>query len=205
GGAKYKREEETRAGDEAFPGRARSARAGIHLLECALGQMGPGYRCARPGHESMWHTHGNLLQPYILREIVVGATLALKLPADRGRVVAAAEHLGEKPLLCRPAGIGLRLAIAARHGVIEPAVRGVLVDVNVVALLVPLEAVAKAPNVIERDDVIRFTKSAEHRAGQCRDDVVERFRLQLIDLPFALRGGAIPDDSGADPHFRLEH
>src|SRR5437016_5901985 len=149
-------------------------------------------------------TAQQLLQPHVFGEIVIETAHALKLPADRGGVIAAAEHLGEKPLLRRPAGVGLRLARAARHGVVEPAVRGALVDVDVVALLVPLEAVAKAPNVIERDDMIRFTKGAEHGAGQCRHDVVERSWLQLVDLPFPLRGRAIPNDSGADRHLRRE-
>src|SRR5262249_17799769 len=93
-----------------------------------------------------------LLQPHVLGEIVARARVARKLPADRGRVIAAAEGLGEELLLRRPAGVGLRLAITARHGVVEPAMRGILVDMDVVALLVPLEAVAKAPNVIKRDD-----------------------------------------------------
>src|SRR5215475_1072826 len=106
-----------------------------------------------------------LLQPHVLGEIVARARGALKLPADRGGVKATAEDLGEELLLRRPAGVGLRLAIAARHGVVEPAMRGILVDVDVVALLVPLEAVAKAPNVIKRDDVTRFSEGAEHRAG----------------------------------------
>src|SRR5215470_12733295 len=144
------------------------------------------------------------LQPYILREIVMGTALAFKLPADRA-VIAAAEHLGEKALLRSPAGVGLRLAITARHGVVEPAMWRVLVDVDVVALVVRLKAVAEAPHVVERDDVIGFAEGAEHRAGQCRDDVIERFRLQLVDLPFALARGAVPNDGGADPHLGGEH
>src|SRR5262249_41030620 len=114
-------------------------------------------------------TTQQLLQPYILRKIVVRAALTFKLPADRGGIVAAPEQVGEEPLLCRPAGVGLWLAIAPWHGVVEPAMRGIFVDVDVVAPLVPLEAVAKAPDVIERDDVIGLAKSAEHRAGQGRD------------------------------------
>src|SRR5256885_17179167 len=91
-------------------------------------------------------TARQLLQSYVLGEIVARAALAPKLPADRGGVIAPAERLGEKPLLRCPAGVGLRLAITARHGVVEPAVRGALVDVDVVALFLPLEAVAETPN-----------------------------------------------------------
>src|SRR5262245_45531145 len=145
------------------------------------------------------------LQSYVLREIVIGTAVAFKPPADGAAVIAATEHLGEEALLRGPAGVGLRLAIAARHGVVEPAMRRVLVDVDVVALLVRFEAVAEAPHIIERDDVIGLAKGAEHRAGQCRDDVIERFRLQLVDLPFALACGAVPHHGGADRHLRGEH
>src|SRR6266540_1823847 len=79
-----------------------------------------------------------LLQPNVLREVVARAALALEAPADGLGVVARAEHLGQELLLRGPAGVGLRLAITARHGVVEPAVRRVLVNVDVVGLLVLL-------------------------------------------------------------------
>src|SRR5262245_36006412 len=87
------------------------------------------------------------LQTHVLGEIVAWTARALKLPADRGGVIAAAKHLGQEPLLRRPTGVGLRLAIAARHGVVEPAMRRVFVDMAVVALLMAFEAFGEAPNV----------------------------------------------------------
>src|SRR5215475_10842006 len=72
-----------------------------------------------------------LLQPHVLGEIVARARGALKLRADRGRVIAAAEDLGEELLLRRPAGVGLRLAIAPGHVVVEQAKRGILLTMNV--------------------------------------------------------------------------
>src|SRR5215813_4722282 len=55
-----------------------------------------------------WYLASTLLQPYVLGEIVMGAAVAFKPPADGAAVIAAAEHLGEEALLRGPAGIGLR-------------------------------------------------------------------------------------------------
>src|SRR5262245_7779423 len=73
-----------------------------------------------------------LLHPHVLGEIVVLAAVAGELPAHHA-IPFAAEHLGEEALLRGPTGFGLGLAVAARHGVVEPAVRRAAIDVDVVA------------------------------------------------------------------------
>src|SRR5262249_37948641 len=95
-----------------------------------------------------------LLQPHVLGEVVRRTRLAFEAPTDGARVVIRAERLSKEALLRGPTGVGLRLAITARHGVVEPAVRRVPVNMNVVAFLVRLKAVAEAAHVIERNDVV---------------------------------------------------
>lgn len=48
-------------------------------------------------------------------------------------------------------GPGLRLgaAVAPRHGVVEPVVGSVAVDMNGVGFAVPLEAIAKPPHIVD--------------------------------------------------------
>ena len=66
------------------------------------------------------------------------------------------------------------------------------IDLDGVGLVVAIETVAKAPHVGQRDDVIGLAEYAEHRAFDARDDLVERRRKALVDLPFAVAGGAVP-------------
>src|SRR6516165_3264920 len=88
-----------------------------------------------------------LLHPHVLGEIIIGGMVAfVNLHAARA-VVAGVEHALEKRELQRPRGLRLRPAITARHGVVEPAVRRVGVDLDRIALVVTIEAVAQAPHV----------------------------------------------------------
>jgi hypothetical protein len=64
-------------------------------------------------------------------------------------VVAGVEHALKKRELQRPSGFRLRTAITARHGVVEPAVRRIGVDLDRIGLVVTIEAVAQAPHVGE--------------------------------------------------------
>src|SRR5260370_39767277 len=59
-----------------------------------------------------------LFQPHILGEVVIVAAFAGEVPAHRLSRIAAAEHVRKKALLRRPSGLRLRLAVAARHGVV---------------------------------------------------------------------------------------
>src|SRR5262249_43925389 len=113
--------------------------------------------------------------------------------------------LGQEALLCGPASIGLWLAVAARHGVVQPTVRRVLVDMNVVALMAGFETVAKTLHVLDRDDVVGLAEGREDWAGKRCNHRFERLWLQLVHLPFALGGGAVPHDGGADRHFGSEY
>src|SRR5260221_14662287 len=106
-----------------------------------------------------------LFQAHVLGEIVVVAAFTCKAPAHRLGGVAAAEHVRQEALLCGPSGFRLCLAVAARHGVVQPAMGGALVDVDIVALLVGFEAIAEALYIGERDDVIGFPEGAEDRAA----------------------------------------
>src|SRR5262245_18437752 len=105
-------------------------------------------------------------------------------------VIARIEHALEERALQRPASFRLRAAIAAGHGVVEPAVRRAGIDLDGIALVVAIEAIAQAPHVGERDDVVRLAENAEHRAFDAGDDLLERRGIARVDLPFALRGGA---------------
>src|ERR1700694_4890731 len=134
-----------------------------------------------------------LFQADILGEIVVVAAFTREVPAYRLGRIAAAEHVGEKALLRRPSGLRLRLAVAARHGVVEPAMGSALVDVDVIAFLVSLPAIPEAVHVRDRDDVIGLAESPEHRAVDGGDHLIQRPRLAFAYLPFALGGGPIPD------------
>src|SRR5262245_62547478 len=89
-------------------------------------------------------------------------------------VVARIEHALEERALQRPAGLRLRAAIAARHGVVEPSVRRAGIDLDGIALVVAIEAIAQAPHVGERDHVVRLAENAEDRALDAGDDLLER-------------------------------
>src|SRR5262249_51796801 len=129
------------------------------------------------------------LHAHVLAEIVIPAAVALEVPARALGIVTAGKDLGQKTLLRRPAGVGFRLAVAARHGVVEPAMRRAFVNVDVVALVVGLEAIAESLYIRERDDVIGLAERSEYRAGNRRDHLLKRPRVELVDLPFALGGG----------------
>src|ERR1700722_10460172 len=107
----------------------------------------------------------SLFQPHVLGEVVVLAAFAGEAPAHRLAGVAAGEHVGQEALLRRPAGLRLRFAVAARHGVVQPAVGSALIDVDVVALAMLLQAIAQAPHIGERDDMIGLAESPEYRAA----------------------------------------
>src|SRR5262245_65833388 len=84
-----------------------------------------------------------LLHPHVLGEIIIGGMVAfVDLHAARA-VVAWVEHALEKRELQRPSGFRLRTAIPARHGVVEPAVRRIGVDLDRNALSVSVRAVGQ--------------------------------------------------------------
>src|SRR6266481_5663595 len=146
-----------------------------------------------------------LFHSHVLGEIVVDPAFALETPAYALAVIAARKDLGQEALLRGPAGIGLRLAVPARHGVVQPTVGGALVDVNVVAFMVGFEAVAKTLHVLERDDVVGLAEGRKDRAGKRCNHRFERPRLQLVDLPFALGSGTVPHHRSADRRLRSEY
>src|SRR5712671_5519045 len=117
-----------------------------------------------------------LLHPHVLGEIIIRSAFALEPPAYTLGVVSARKHLRQEALLRGPAGVGLRLAVTARHGVVEPAVRRALVDVNLVALIVGFKGIAQPPHVLERDDVVGFTEGGEDGAGERCNGPVVRLR-----------------------------
>src|SRR5258705_10516239 len=85
-------------------------------------------------------TWSELLQAHVLGEIVVCPAVTLESPAYALRFVSTgSKHLREEVLLRGPAGVSRWLAITARHGVIEPAVRRSLINVNLIALIVNFE------------------------------------------------------------------
>src|SRR5215472_8232157 len=127
-----------------------------------------------------------LLHPHVLGEIITGGMVAfVDLHAARA-VVAGREHAFEKRELQRPSGFRLRTAIPARHGIVEPAVRRIGVDLDRIALVVTIEAVAQAPHVGERDHVVGLAENAKNRTFDRGNDLVERFGIARADLPFAL-------------------
>src|SRR5262245_61947606 len=146
-----------------------------------------------------------LLHPYVPGEIIIGGVVAfVDLDAARA-VIAPVEHASEKCELQRPGGFGLLPAIAARHGFIEPTVRGIGVDLDRIALVVTVETVAQAPHVGERDHVVGFAENAENRTPDCGDDLVERPGIARADLPFALRRRSVPDKCRCDRPLRRQY
>src|SRR5215475_6981564 len=79
------------------------------------------------------------------------------------------------------------------------------IDVDVVALMVGLKAVAKTLHVFDRNDVVGLAEGREDWAGKRRNQRFERPWLPFVHLPFALGGGAVPHDRGADRHLGGEY
>src|SRR5215813_7152017 len=119
-----------------------------------------------------------LLHPHVFGEIIIGGVIAFVNLHAACTVVARIEHTLEKRKLQRPSGFRLRAAITARHGVVEPAVRRVGVDLDRVALVVTIEAVAQAPHVGERDHMVGLAENAENRTFDRGNDLVERFGIR---------------------------
>src|SRR6185437_10219901 len=61
--------------------------------------------------------------PAVLGKIIVAAEFAFEAPAHLAGRPFAGERQFEEMLLRRPGRVGLRLAVAPRHGVVEPAMR----------------------------------------------------------------------------------
>ena len=87
----------------------------------------------------------------------------------------------------------------------EPAVRRVGVDLDRIALVVTIEAVAQAPHVGKRNHVVGLAENAENRTFDRGNDLVERFGIARADLPFALRRRAVPDERRGDRPLRRQH
>src|SRR6266508_78082 len=147
----------------------------------------------------------SLLHPHVLGEIVIDGMLALVDLHPPRPVVAGIKHALEKGELQRPAGLRLGAAVAARHGVVEPAVRRAGIDLDRVAFAMAIEAVAEAAHVVERDHVIGLAENAENRALDPADDLVERFGIALAHLPLPLRRRPVPDERGGDRALRRQH
>ena len=56
-----------------------------------------------------------------------------------------------------------------------------------------LQAIAKAPDIVDRDQMIGLAEHAEHRTIDRGDDLIERARVLGVDRPFARLGRAVPD------------
>src|SRR5262249_44265039 len=107
-----------------------------------------------------------LLESHILGEIIVQAAFAFEAPIDPLGVITARKRPGQESLLRRPGSIGLWPPVTAWHGVVEPTVRGALVDVDLVTLMVGFETVAQPLHVVDRDDVVGFAEGREDRTGK---------------------------------------
>src|SRR5258707_1001576 len=96
-------------------------------------------RCAES--VSYWARDARLILflPHILGKIVIAAELAFEAPAHPCRRPFSGERFLEESLLRRPGGVRLRFAIAARHGVVEPAMRRARIKMHVVGLLMVLQ------------------------------------------------------------------
>src|SRR6185312_11253741 len=92
--------------------------------------------------------------PAVLGKIIVAAEFAFEAPAHLAGRPFAGERQFEEMLLRRPGRVGLRLAVAPRHGVVEPAMRRAGVEMHLVGFFVGLERIAKAPDVVDRDQMI---------------------------------------------------
>src|SRR5262252_1188207 len=143
-------------------------------------------------------TRHNLLHSHVLAEIIIRSAVAFEAPAYALGLESAGNDPGQEALLCGPAGLGLRFAVAARHGVVEPAVWCARVEVNVVTLAVGFESVAKALHILDRDDVVGLAEGREDRTGERCNHLVQRLWLQLVHLPLPLGCGAVPHDCRAD-------
>src|SRR5262245_5485135 len=99
-------------------------------------------KCLVSAYSGSSSKRSELLQAHVLGEIVVRPAVTLEAPANTLRLVSTGKDLREETLLRSPAGVSLWLAITPRHGVIKPAVRRPLVNVNLIALVVSFEGVA---------------------------------------------------------------
>src|SRR6195256_4262384 len=92
-----------------------------------------------------------LFVPHVAAEVVVDADVGgIALDANRA-VAAGRKDLLQEGALIGPGPLRLSAAVAPRHGVVEPAMRRVAVNMNVVAFSVTLQAIAKAPDIVDRD------------------------------------------------------
>src|SRR4051794_7928072 len=120
---------------------------------------------------------GILLVPHVAAEIVIGGNVGgIALDAVRAVMAGRQDRLQERALM-GPGRLRLGAAVAPRHGVIEPAVRRVAIDLDVVTLSVAIQTVAQAPDVVERDQMIGFAEHSEHGTIDRGDDLVERARI----------------------------
>src|SRR5581483_7861325 len=133
----------------------------------------------------------------VLAGVVVDGGVALEEPADAVLRVGAAVDAVQEVDRQAPGFLGLLRAVAAGHGVVQPAVRHGGEDLDVVALAVPLQGVAEAADVVERHEEVGLAEDAEDGALDARDDGVERLGLVLGDLEVAGLGGAVEDEAGA--------
>src|SRR5215475_6664676 len=95
-----------------------------------------------------------LLHPHVLGEIIIRGMVAFVDLSAAQAVIARVEHALEKSELQHPGGFCLLPAIPAGHGIVEPPVRSTGVDLDRIALVVAIEAVAEAPHVGERDHMV---------------------------------------------------
>src|SRR4029077_7125481 len=142
----------------------------------------PGAALLRGRPES---SHPSLLVPHVAAEIVIGGNVGgIALDTLRAVTAGRQDRLQERALM-GPGRLRLGAAVAPRHGVIEPAVRRVAIDVDVVTVSVALQTIAQAPDVVERDQMIGLAEHSEHGTVDRGDDLVERARILVVDRPFA--------------------
>src|SRR5215831_13249630 len=146
-----------------------------------------------------------LLHPHVLIEIIIRGMVAFVDLSAAQAVIARIEHALEKIELQHPGGFRLLPAIPAGHGIVEPPVRSTGVDLDRIALVVAIEAVAEAPHVGERNHMVGLAENAENRTLDRGNDVVERLGIARASLPFALRGRAIPDERRRERTLRRQH
>jgi hypothetical protein len=81
----------------------------------------------------------------------------------------------------------------------------VAVDMDIVGFAMALQTIAKAADVVHRDQMIGLAEHAEHGAVDRGDNVVEGARVFGVDGPFARLGRAVPDQRRSDRARRRDH
>src|SRR4029077_19027948 len=93
---------------------------------------------------------------------------------------------------------GSLLAVASRHGVVEPAMGRVAIKPHMIALLRPFHATAEPDHIIHGYDMIRLSEDSQYGARYLRHEFLDRGRSKLVAIPFLAADGAIKHHNSGD-------